>query len=247
MVAVAGGRPRGATVNVAVGDGDAATGLGAQHNVLAADERGGDMVDPHHINVVQRDGVASPHVLGVQLRDLDVLDDDILRPADNPKPLALEDTARPDTHNRLVRPDLDGQRRRVVVRHVHRRRVGLVVRAPVVLVDGDLARGVGAPRRAAVRLGRGALGAGEVELLGDVDDAGLVVAEVGDQLVGRRRGDLAAALAAGDTLGEALRCANDIGGDDVEERRDSGRKEQGGLHGGKRLSRRDEQSEYIRE
>jgi hypothetical protein len=36
------------------------------------------MVDPHAVVVVQADGISSPNILGVEVVNVDVLDDDIL-------------------------------------------------------------------------------------------------------------------------------------------------------------------------
>jgi hypothetical protein len=66
--------------------------------------------------------------------------------------------------------------------------VGLVVSAPVILVDGGLAAGTSAPRRAT---GSGDGRTREVERLAQQNDAGARVSKVGDQLlVGGRSNDL---------------------------------------------------------
>lgn len=56
VMAVAGGRPGGGTVDLAVGDCHAVGGAVAEDEVLAADEVGGDMVDPDHVGAVKCDG-----------------------------------------------------------------------------------------------------------------------------------------------------------------------------------------------
>jgi hypothetical protein len=38
----------------------------------------GDSVDPDHVGAVDGDGITAPDVVGVQLGDLDVLDDDVV-------------------------------------------------------------------------------------------------------------------------------------------------------------------------
>jgi hypothetical protein len=46
LVAVAVGRPRSRSVNVAVGDGHTAAGFGTKDDMLPSDERGRDVIDP---------------------------------------------------------------------------------------------------------------------------------------------------------------------------------------------------------
>lgn len=45
--------------------------------MLASDVVSCNVVDPDHIGVVEGDGIAAPDVLGVELLDFDVLDDDV--------------------------------------------------------------------------------------------------------------------------------------------------------------------------
>lgn len=49
------------------------------------------VVDPHHVAAVQGDGIATPHILRVQLSDVDVLQNDI-GSTNNAKALSLNDT-----------------------------------------------------------------------------------------------------------------------------------------------------------
>lgn len=72
VVSVTGGGVGAGTIDVAVGDSDTLGGLGAEHNVLARDTGGGDVVDPDHVGVVDGDGVTAPDVLGVDVGDGDV-------------------------------------------------------------------------------------------------------------------------------------------------------------------------------
>lgn len=72
VIAVAGGRVTGRAVDVAVGDGHALGGLGAEDNVLAANAGGGNVVDPDHVAIVDGDGITAPDVLGVDISDGDV-------------------------------------------------------------------------------------------------------------------------------------------------------------------------------
>lgn len=66
-----------------------------------------DVVDPYQVRTVQSDGVSSPDILGIQLRDVDVLDDDVAGSSLHIKSLSLDDTARADSDERLVGFDND--------------------------------------------------------------------------------------------------------------------------------------------
>lgn len=222
MVTVASGGPGGLAVKLAVGDGDAPAGVAAENQVLAADERGGDVVDPDQIGVVQGDGVAAPDVLRVEVRDVHVLDDDVLGAADHADALALDDALVADPDERFVGLDGDAKDTGLVVLDVHLGRVGLLGVAPAVLVDGSLAAGPSAPGSAAA-LGSSALGSGEVEGPVKHDDAGLRVAEVGDQLSSGRRVHGAGVATSRDALSKALSGTSDSG-HSVCQRRNGGQK-----------------------
>lgn len=86
--------------------------------------------------------------------------------------------------------------------------VGLVVGAPVVLVNGSLASRASTPRRATGSSG-GTLSVAEVKGLGQDDDAGGGVGKVGDKLGGGGRVDGSGATTTGGSLGEALSGARD--------------------------------------
>lgn len=96
----------------------------------------------------------------------------------------------------------------MVIRDADGGSVGLVVGAPVVLVDGRLAarsRSVGGTAG-----GRdGAFGAGEVERLGQDDNASRRVREVGDEFGIGARVDCSGAATASDSLCETLSGARD--------------------------------------
>lgn len=179
VVSVTGGGPLALAVDVAVGDAHAAGRVLAQDNVLAGDLVGGDVVDPDQVGAGEGDGVTSPDVLRVQLRDTDVLDDDVLHAVGHAQTLALDDSGGARAEDGLVRGDLDGAQTGLVVGDLDGGRVGLVVGAPVVLVDGLLASRASSPGSTS-RLGGGTLGSGEVEGLGQHDDASLGIREVGD-------------------------------------------------------------------
>lgn len=179
VVSVASGGPLALAVDVAVSDRDTAGRILAQDDVLTGDLVGGDVVDPDQVSAGQGDGITTPDVLGVQLGDTDVLDDDVLHAVGHAQTLALDDSRGARAEDGLVRGDLDGVQTGLVVSDRDGGSVGLVVGAPVVLVDGLLASGACSPGSTS-GLGSGALGSGEVEGLGQDDDASRGVGKVGD-------------------------------------------------------------------
>lgn len=90
-------------------------------------------------------------------------------------------------------------------------RVRLVVVAPVVLVDGNLASRGSTPGGAAGS-GGSSLSAGEVEGLGQDDHTGRRVTQVRDQLGCGAGVDRCGRATASDALGETLCCARDTDG-----------------------------------
>lgn len=120
------------------------------------------MVDPDEVSVIDGDGVSTPDVLGVDIRDSDVLNDDVLRAADNTQTLALDNAGAALADQGFVRIDSDAENTGFVVADADLGGVGLVVVAPRVQVDGHLALGVSTPGSAAGSA-RGAFGAAEVE------------------------------------------------------------------------------------
>lgn len=79
----------------------------------------------------------------------------------------------------------------------------LVVFAPGVLVDGNLASRRGTPGSAA-SASSGTLGATEVKGFGQDNDASLTITKVRDQLAGGRRVDGSSRATTSDALGETL-------------------------------------------
>jgi len=121
------------------------------------------VVNPDKVGLVKSDGITTPHVFVVDVRNLDVLDDDVLGAVDDAQALALDDALAALTHERLVRTDIDAESASLVVCDAAGpRSLGLVVLAPLVLVDGDLASGSGTPRQAAAGR-RSAFRSGEVK------------------------------------------------------------------------------------
>lgn len=122
-----------------------------------------DVVDPDVGGASKGDGITAPDVLRVQVRDLDVLNDDVVDAVGHAEALALDDTLAALTDDGLVGGDLNTcDTGSVVGDGVDSGSVRLVVVAPVILVDGLLACASGAPG-SATTAGGGALGGGEVE------------------------------------------------------------------------------------
>jgi hypothetical protein len=90
MMAITRRRPARGTIDLAVGNGDAVRGRVAEHNVLACDEVGGDVVDPDEVCAVDGDGVAAPDVFRVDVGETHVLDDDVFGVADDAHTLAFD-------------------------------------------------------------------------------------------------------------------------------------------------------------
>jgi hypothetical protein len=162
-----------------------------------------DVVDPDHVSVIQGDGITTPDVVRVEVGDVDVLDDDVLRARDNSQTLALDNTSAAAADQRLVGLDSDAQKTGIVVGDGGLGGAGLVVVTPRVLVDGQLAGGSSTPRSTAGR-GGSTLSAGEVEGLGQDNDTGGVITKVRDQLGGGGRVDGSSRATTGNTLGETL-------------------------------------------
>jgi hypothetical protein len=152
------------------------------------DRGGGQLTDPDLVRAIDGNGIAAPDELRVQLGDVNVLDDDILRAVGDAEPLSTEDTLVADTDERLVGADGEPADAGLVVGDLDggRARTSVAVGAPAGLVDGVLATVSGAlvRGRPAAVLGDGALSALEVELLVEDDTASSAIAKPGLQLSG---------------------------------------------------------------
>ena len=177
------------------------------------------VVDPDVAGTIKSNGITTPNVLGVELADGNVLDDDVGNATCKTQALSEKHTLLSITDDGLVALDLDGVQGSLVVLDVNARGIGLIVGAPVILVDSDLASRVGAVRSTSL-LGGSSLSASEVESLSQNNSQGLRRSQVVLQLLsGSRSNSLAASTASG--LGsEALRFArnrlsrDDRGGSD---------------------------------
>ena len=171
------------------------------------------MVNPDVVGAVESDSVTTPDEFGVELGDVDVLDDDVADTVHQAQTLSTQDTRATHANNGLVGGDFQALNTSVVVRAGK----GRVATAPVgaILLDGILARAAAGVRGglAALAVGALALAAEEVELLVDKDDAGGAVGQPSLQLadVARRSrsGITTTSRAASETEGGAsdtLRC-----------------------------------------
>ena len=201
VVAVAGSGPGGGAVDLVVGDGDTTGSLLAEDNVLAGNQVGGDVVDPDHVacnyrlldtacefeyrlqlTAVDGDGITTPDELRVDLGETDVLDDDVLDAVGHADTLSFDNTLVALTDKRLVGANSDTNNTSLIISDAGDLGRGLlVVVAPSVLVDGNLACGASAPGTATSR-GDLTLTASEVEGLGEDNGAGLVITEVANEL-----------------------------------------------------------------
>jgi hypothetical protein len=57
-----------------------------------------DVINPDHISTVQGDGIAAPNVLRIQVRNVNILNNDVAGTADDLQTLSSDDSgaARPD-------------------------------------------------------------------------------------------------------------------------------------------------------
>lgn len=189
------------------------TGFVSGNEHLTTNEVDLDVVNPDVVGAVEGDSVTTPDELGVELRDVDVLDNDVADTVHQAQTLSTQDTRATHANNRLVGGDFQALNTGVVVRAGQ----GGIATAPVgaILLDGILARATAGVRGgfAALAVGALALAAKEVELLVDKDDTGGAVRQPGLQLadVAGRSGSgiTATGRAASETEGGAsdtLRC-----------------------------------------
>lgn len=88
------------------------------------------MVDPDIASAIKSDGITTPDVLGVELADGDVLDDNVGNATSKTQALSKKDTLLAITNDGLVALDLDRVERSLVVLDVNACSAGLVVGAP---------------------------------------------------------------------------------------------------------------------
>lgn len=72
MVPIAGGGVRSGAVEVGIRNRHSVRGARSQDEMLAANARGCDMVDPDQVGVVEGDCVSAPDIFGVEVCDCNV-------------------------------------------------------------------------------------------------------------------------------------------------------------------------------
>ena len=197
---------------------------------LAADQRDLDVVNPDLVGAIQGDSITTPDVLRVELRNVNVLDDDILHAAGQTQTLAAKDTSTTNTDDGLVRSNRQALETGFVVGASGR----WVVTAPVgtASLDGILAGAATAVGvwDAAVAILAGVL-TEEVELLVNKDHTGSVVAQPALQFGNVTGGRRARITTTGGTTGKtkcgALDTFSSIGVGAQKSRRGKKRTEKG--------------------
>lgn len=141
-----------------------------------------DVIDPDVRGAVESDSVAAPDILSVQVPDLEVLEDHVVRAACDSESFASDNTIPANALDSLIARYHEWVEGSLVVSDAGFRCRFLVVVAPVVRVDRQLTRGPSAVRCASSLRGC-TFGVSEVEGLGneDVERTGLteVVSQLG--------------------------------------------------------------------
>ena len=160
------------------------------------------MINPDQIRAIERNRIATPDILRVQIRDRNILDDDVFGPSAEAKAFAFDHSQTSHAEDGLVGGDIDRSASRFVPSAFDR--WGSAAAA----LDDLLARRSGSPARAG-RAGFGPFGGCEVEDFVQDDDTGAGVSEVRLQLSDVGWVDRFGVPAAGYTFGESLSCAVD--------------------------------------
>ena len=128
-----------------------------------------------------------------------------------------------------MRVDRDAENTSVIVGDGGLGRRGLVVLAPVVLINGNLASRASTPWLATGR-GCGAFGTGKVKGLGQDNDTSRAVAEVGNKLVVGGRVDCSRRATTSYAFGKTLSGSGDTNAQRARRQRRKGGQEEGALH-----------------
>jgi hypothetical protein len=203
MVGVTASRPVAVTIDLVVGDRNTTTSLGTKNDMLTANEGGRAMVNPNIVGSVKSDSITTPDNVRVEVRNMNVLDDNVLDTIGKTETLALDNTLRANTDDALVRANHDGVQAGLVIFDVDLGSVRFVIGAPQVLIDSKLAVSASSPRCTASFAGR-ALGVLEVKSALKVDDTSGVVLEVVDELLVVLRANDLATISTGSASGETL-------------------------------------------
>ncbi len=169
--------------------------------------------DPDEVSLVESNSVTTPDVLRVELGNVNVLNDNVLRSVGNTETLAADNTLVTNTDDGLVGAQVDSSYTSIVVRNLDRfgTCASVSVGTPVGGVDGILtsvARAcVGC--RAATSGSSSSLSALEVELSVKHDTARSAVREPSLQFGYRRRYETCCSATSSGTFSEAFGCALD--------------------------------------
>lgn len=161
-----------------------------------------DVINPDLIGAIERDSITTPDVLGVEVGNVDVLDDDVLGTTTHSQTLALDAGLVTHAENGLVRGNINRSPSSLVPRLTRSRL------ATTVVLDNLLELVTSAPAGADIsRLG--ALRGGVIKLLGEHNDARLLVGEQLGQLLDGLRVIGSRLATARDALGETFSLADD--------------------------------------
>jgi hypothetical protein len=204
VVAVAASTPVAITIDLVVGDRNTATSLSTKNNMLAANKGGCAMVNPNVIGSVKSDSIATPDKVRVKVRNMNVLDDNVLNTIGKTETLALNNTLGTNTNNALIRANHNRVQTGLVILDVNLASTRFVFVTPQVLVDSKLTVSTGSPGCTASLAGR-ALRVLKVESTLKVDDTSSVIFEIVDKLLvvpgANNLATLPTSSASGETLG----------------------------------------------
>jgi hypothetical protein len=146
------------------------------------------MVNPDQVRAIQGDSITTPDVLGVQLGDVNILDDNIANAIANTQTLATKNTRAADTNDGLVRGNIDTLESGLVISTGQSGIVTTPVRG--VKVNRVLTRAAAGVGRGLATFAVATLAAEEVELLIDENRTGSAVSQPRGELgsVTRRSG-----------------------------------------------------------
>lgn len=135
VLVVAAGTPARLAVEFRVRNGHPSGGLITRDQELPADQRNLDVVQPDQVAAGHLECITTPDVLRVQLRNVNILEDDVRHVVDEAESLTPDDALVSNADNGLVGLDVDGVRGGNVIGH---RDGGVAGTAPVGSVEGIL-------------------------------------------------------------------------------------------------------------
>lgn len=83
VMSITSSRPRGLAIELIMGKSDTVGSLVTRHEKLSARETELAVVNPDLVGFVKSDEVSTPDVLWVDVREMNILDDDVLSSVDN--------------------------------------------------------------------------------------------------------------------------------------------------------------------